>query len=493
MKLNNIVKICALSLLLALPEACQKYYPMVPPPIKDTTDDLDEELGASSPIYITVYGSGTMDGTSWDNAMDNEGLRDLFTNHIQLSRRSIYVAEGKYVVSPISGEGITISKDMFNIKGGFPSDSRGTDVKDWDPAKYHTIFSGDVNGNSQVDNADCALFKVTNGNVCFEGCQFVGGYLSQTLSASLKGQIGAGFYINGAPESTSVTVINCEFKNNVTVVKNNTDGSVAGGPCALVDQGTFKARDCRFISNSTSDGGRGGALRANQNDACIFLDRCFFSGNQSNQFGQAIQISAGHLLINNSTFVDNTGDRGVINGGGAFLICNSTVVGDTDDTTDYAFRCESASGNKNSKLINNVFASEKSAGFGVNINHNSPDVTSMGGNIYQRIKYGDNNDKSATIFPLYGSDIIVESPLAGSLNGDLWVYTLPAAKTQFVTAQDVIDAVKSFKPTMGKETAFGELGVQFYNWVGEAGFKVDYSGNARNEDKFMPGSYDSKL
>ena len=120
-------------------------------------------------------------------------------------------------------------------------------------------------------------------------------------------------------------------------------------------------------------------------------------------------------------------------------------------------------------------------------------MTTIGGKIYQRIKYGDNNDKSATIFPLYGSDIIVESPLAGALNGDLWVYTLPAAKTQFVTAQDVIDAVKSFKPTMGKETAFGELGVQFYNWVGEAGFKVDYSGNARNEDKFMPGSYDSKL
>ena len=183
----------------------------------------------------------------------------------------------------------------------------------------------------------------------------------------------------------------------------------------------------------------------------------------------------------------------MINGGGAFFICNTTVVGDTDDTTDYAFRCESGSGNKNTKLINNVFASEKSAGFGININNNTPDITSMGGNIYQRIKYGDNNDKSATIFSPFGSDVILESPLSGTVTDDMWVYTLPASKIQFTTAQEVIDAAKSFKPSIGRETAFAELGMQFYNWVGDAGFKVDYSGNARNEEKFMPGSYDSKL
>ena len=487
--MKRIISIFALAALLILPEACQKYYPMVPPPIKDVEDDLDEEIGGSMPFFVTVYGSGSMDGSSWDNAMDASGLLDLLTNYQNLSRQPIYVAEGKYVLSNEAGQGVTLTKDIYNIKGGFSASSSSYSTEDWDPVKYPTIFSGDVNGNNRADEGDCGLFKVTSGHVKFEGIHFRHGYLSQTHAAEFAGQIGAGIYVNGSALSTSVTLIGCEFRDNITAAANNVSSSVAGGPCILVHSGMVKARNTKFIGNAEMKGGRGGALRLNNNEACCFLDKCYFSGNRlTDKFGTAIQVSAGHLCINNSTFVDNVGDAGVINGGGAFLIVNTTVVLDASDKANYAFRCESNNG-KGSRLINNVFMTEKPSGAGMNVNHNSPDLTSFGGNIFQSIQYGDNSDKNASIFTPAATDVL--KSVSGTLTDECWVYSPSGVMSNYVTYNNLADAVKGFNPTIS--ASYSGLGNTFFEWVTEQGFKVDYRGNARNVNKLQPGSYDSNL
>ena len=488
--MKKIITIFALTTLLVLPEACQKYYPMVAPPVKEVEDDLDEEIGGSMPFFVTELGAGKMDGSSWDNAMDASGLYDLLTNYQNLSRQPVYVAEGKYVLSNTAGEGLTITKDLYNVKGGFSKTSTWTSIADWDPEKYPTIFSGDVNGNDRADEGDCALIKVTGGHVNFEGISFRHGYLDQALSETLKGQIGAGIYVNGVPASTSVTVVGCEFKDNLTLADNNKNGSVCGGPGVLVQSGLFKARDSRFINNTGSSGGRGGAVRFNSDEACGFFDRCLFSGNiLPGKFGSAIQLSSGHLCLNNTTFVDNVGECGVVNGGGAFLVVNTTILGDSDDRSDYVFRCESNTG-KSTRFINNVFMSEKSSSYGLNVNQNTPDITSMGGNIYQGVKYGDNGDRSATIFTPATTDVV--RTVIGTIEGGCWLYDASAAgMSNYVTAANVIDTVKSFAPTMS--ASFANLGLTFLEWVGEEGFKVDYRGQARNPEKFQPGSYDANL
>lgn len=493
MKYTNIIKVCVLLLVLALSDACQKYYPMVPPPVKDQYDDLDEELGASMPIFVTQHGAGSMSGNSWENAMDLDGLRDLLTNHVNISRRTICVAEGNYLVSQSAGEGISISKDIYCVKGGFPSNSTGTDVSKCDPDKYATIFSGDVNGNSIADSGDCTLFKLTSGHVTFEGCRFCFGYLDASLSQTLKGQIGAGIYINGVPTATSFTAIDCEFKGNKTVAVGS-GGGVAGGPCALLQSGYFKARDCRFVNNQSGNDGRGGALRVNNDAGCIFLDRCLLSGNTfTGKFGMAIQMSAGYICMNNTTIVDNPGNCGPLNGGAAFFISNSTIVGDSNDESDYAFRCESNNGS-DSKWINSVFANEKSNGFGININHNSPDIASMGWNVYQGIKYGDNDNRNPTIFTPASSDVLYTGgALAGSLSGDAWVYDVDVLNMSvYANVRNIIDAAMAFKPNKSGY-AMPNLGEEFIDWIGEGGFAVDCRGESRNPDKLQPGSYDAKL
>lgn len=487
--MKNIIKIFALAMLLILPEACQKYYPMVAPPIKEVEDDLDEEIGGSMPFYVTVHGAGTMDGTSWDNAMDATGLYDLLTNYQNLSRQPIYVAEGKYVISNKAGEGLTLTKDLYNVKGGFSASSSGNSTTDWDPAKYVTIFSGDVNGNDRADEGDCAIFKVTSGHIKFEGISFRHGYLTQDLSATLAGQIGACIYINGLPASTSVSTVGCEFKDNVTAADNNVSKSVAGGPAVLVQSGFFKAKTTKFLNNAELKGGRGGAVRFNSDEACGFFDRCLFTGNKlAGKFGSAIQLSGGHLCINNSTFVDNVGECGVVNGGGAFFICNTTIVLDSNDRTDYTLRVESKAG-KCTRFVNNVFTTEKSTGYGININVDAPDVTSFGGNIYQAIRYGDNNNKATTIYTPAATDAI--KPVSGTFDGECWMYNPAGIMTNYVTLATLLDAVKGFNPTMSQ--SYTALGMKFYEWVTEAGFKVDYRGQARNVEKLQPGSYDSNL
>ena len=75
MQMKSIIKyLTSLILALTLMSGCQKYYYMIPPP-ETTEDSLEEEdWGSSSSnsesIFISVYGDGDMDGSSWDNAYD---------------------------------------------------------------------------------------------------------------------------------------------------------------------------------------------------------------------------------------------------------------------------------------------------------------------------------------------------------------------------------------------------------------------------------------
>lgn len=485
-------------MLLTTPQACQKYYPMVPPPSISEDDDLDAEFGGGSPYFATVYGAGSMDGSSWDNAMDVQGLRDLLTNYVNLSQQQVYVSEGVYVMSDVEGEGLVISKDISCVKGGFSSSSTGTDLTKYSPTEYKTVISGDVNKNSVADEGDCTLIKLIGGNVKFEGCYFSNAYLGQALAETLKGQIGAGIYVNGTPATTSFTAVDCEFSGNISNVAGN-NGAVAGGPCALVQSGYFKARDCRFINNislnSSNSGGRGGALRTNNDAACIFLDRCcFFQNRVTFRFGAAIQLSGGHLCINNSTFAENIGDNqgyGVINGNGALLLVNTSIISKGTHAHDFAVRYEGAKGS-GSMIINSVIGSADPSKFGLDVNNDDKTITSAGGNIFHNISYGDDNKKPTTVFSTLGADKLVTA-LNGNIQGDCYVYDPESlGLTEFYALQTVTDAVRTFDPKRSDYT-YAALGLEFYNWVGDTGFMVDQRGETRNIEKMQPGAYDLKL
>ena len=63
-----------LAFILLLAQGCQEDYEMIDPPLMtDYDDDLDEEVimqkGLES-YFVTQFGEGEMDGSSWEQALD---------------------------------------------------------------------------------------------------------------------------------------------------------------------------------------------------------------------------------------------------------------------------------------------------------------------------------------------------------------------------------------------------------------------------------------
>lgn len=481
---------------------CQKYYLMIPPPTY-TDDELDDEdTGTSSRvenIFVSVYGDGDMNGSSWDHAYDVAGLRTILTDKSDLSNTVIYLAEGKYIVGKGEGNGLELKKDIKQIKGGYSSANTGSDLSKRDPEKYETILSGDVNLNGKADAGDCAMFMVTDGKTVFDGIVFEGGYIDTVVSAvnSVEGSNGKSsgaasvFGIFGAPSSTVVETVNCVFRGNVSVSAHNGSAegktSISGGPCALVTSGFFMADGCTFSNNAAIN--RGGAIRLMGAEAACFLNKCFFTGNKltgSDGWGSSIQVSYGHLCINNSTFIDNQGKGGEINGGGSFFMCNSTFF-QTDTDSYGAFRCESIAG-ADSRIINNVFSSRRDDGTGFNYSGDDRDITSAGFNLFQRVKGKDIRRSDDVLWP---------AVLVGTLSSGCWQWDDSQvggnADEVYATLTDVLVAVKAFSPTISSDPALVNLGYSFYSWVGENGFSEDQRGRPRNPLKMQKGSYDEYL
>ena len=43
--------------------------------------------------------------------------------------------------------------------------------------------------------------------------------------------------------------------------------------------------------------------------------------------GNGIQMSEGHICINNTTLIENMGTGAALNGGGSILLTNNTIIG----------------------------------------------------------------------------------------------------------------------------------------------------------------------
>jgi len=76
---------------------------MVPPPsVSNKGDDLDDEDfwgDKSKDVFVTPYGDGEMDGSSWDNAYDADTFLSLLSDQSDLSKTNVYLSEGTYYMS----------------------------------------------------------------------------------------------------------------------------------------------------------------------------------------------------------------------------------------------------------------------------------------------------------------------------------------------------------------------------------------------------------
>lgn len=477
--LFTITKIGLLVLIILLGQSCQESYDMIDPPMMtDYDDDLDEEVimqeGLGS-YFVTQFGEGTMDGSSWEQAMDVVAFRKLLNGSVDLSKSTIYMSQGKYVMSEESGLGVIIRKDMKAIKGGYSQFSEGTDITKRNIDTYVTVISGDVNGNKQADTGDCGLLLIKKGIIAFEGVTFQYGYVSESDASS--NECGSGIYVGGNANDTSIELTNCIIRDCKSTV---TTSLKQGGAAIFVFSGQARLNNVKLLDNAAV--GRGGAVRCNSKTAVAFMNNCLLKGNShSGSWGNGIQVSEGHICMNNTTVIENMGTGAALNGGGSFLLVNSTIVGNENDIHG-TVRCETVMGG-DTKFINNLLISEHPSAPSFNLNGNNKEAFSKGYNVYQRV-----------------SGIAVnalDTPYPNALNGTLnesgfyeWNIDQISSINGYATKQVVIEVAKSFKPESSPIVKLGEV---FVEWTGEEAFGTDQRGEVRNPEKMQMGAFDAGL
>ena len=323
-RLFIISKLCMLAFMILLAQGCQEDYEMIDPPMMtDYDDDLDEEVimqkGLES-YFVTQFGEGEMDGSSWEQALDAAGFRKLLSGSIDLSKSTIYMSQGKYIMSEESGLGVIVRKDVKAIKGGYSQFSEGTDVSARDIDAYVTVISGDVNGNKQADAGDCGLLLVKKGHIAIEGVTFQYGYVSEADASTTE--CGSGIYVSGGAGDTSIELTDCVIRDCKSGV---TTSAKQGGPAVFVLSGQVRLNKVSLLDNTAA--GRGGAVRCSSKTAVVFMNGCLLKGNSHNgSWGNGIQMSEGHICINNTTLIENMGTGAALNGGGSILLTNNTII-----------------------------------------------------------------------------------------------------------------------------------------------------------------------
>ena len=75
--------------------------------------------------FVTQFGMKGNDGSSWEQALDVAGFRKLLSGSVDLSKSTIYMSQGKYVMSEESGLGVIVRKNVKAIKADIVSLAKG--------------------------------------------------------------------------------------------------------------------------------------------------------------------------------------------------------------------------------------------------------------------------------------------------------------------------------------------------------------------------------
>lgn len=174
-------------------------------------------LSQGQTIYVNHAATGANDGTSWANAYVS--LQTAMTS-INTSGKSVWIAQGTY--KPSASNRLTsfvINESNISLYGGFIGTE--TLLTERNVLTNKTILSGDLSGN---DNATISftnplrndnsyrILTVNANNSLIDGLVFTGGH----ANGSTNQVNGAAIY--KVPAVLNLNIINCEFKNNVSLL-----------------------------------------------------------------------------------------------------------------------------------------------------------------------------------------------------------------------------------------------------------------------------------
>ena len=254
---------------------------------------------SATDYYVSPAGAGTKDGSSWENAWDLATFQDRASESNSgtsfANDDNIYFAGGKYVATKT-----LYIKMGLNLIGATEGE--------------RTVFSGDANGDGEVNEGDRdRVFQIntavgvgtTEKCVSISNIDFDGLFIAQG-GDDTKGAI----YLDNC--GALVTVSKCNFKNLINTGQ--------GANAFFSKRSSLKVIDCTFTGNKAAN--RGVVARLQSNNATkgwTTFERCLFADNEatgspSDPCGLVMMQHGQELTINSCTFVNNT-----IKGNGASI------------------------------------------------------------------------------------------------------------------------------------------------------------------------------
>ena len=293
-------------------------------------DPGEERITDGSVYFVRPEAAGLKDGTSWGNAMDAAGLRELIAQKLgdggtqdndaayaqadALDGVKIYLMAGKYVLADFEKKIVKLEWTQYSkpveisIYGGYAATSTAIDLTQRNVAANETILSGDANGSNSVDQNDYRILILGNQvNLTLDGLTFAHAFVAGN---------GGALTLSAGGGDAIATLKDCTFRNNATDANSS-------GAAILVQKGKLTAQGCSFAENGAKNGS---ALSVSNANADVQMKDCSFTDNTSSNCGGVLNLSHGKVLFEGCTFKGNkasgyAGGALHTNGSGSELIC----------------------------------------------------------------------------------------------------------------------------------------------------------------------------
>lgn len=310
--------------------------------------------------YVNASNPSPGNGLSWTTAFDN--LQDAFAFGVASDGDQVWVAGGT-VANPLIYRPGTAMQSLatfsvpkgVQLYGGF--DGVSPVFGNRDPKVFVTILDGDLNESGAPDQGDCFhIVTFLLGAPPENAAPVLDGFVIQNANRTSTppdpNSGGSGVLIVASSFTATLTIANCDFKNNF--VTSGVGVFRGGGIGAFVTSGSLPLtiENCTFSGNEAAQGGGVGldtGVALTMTD-CVFTDNiqnggtndgggaiwlngsgtilgCVFADNESKLGnGGAIWFGNGTLEIQDCAFVRNsTTDLGAHNGGAIFTLSNLSI------------------------------------------------------------------------------------------------------------------------------------------------------------------------
>ena len=257
--------------------------------------------------YVSENGAGTMDGSSWANALDgNTALESGYTKLAEAiqnatSNSCFWVANGTYHCSNSDASKHFVLTEGVRIYGGFAGNETTIEGRNLENAA--TMFSGEFQHDNTTTNNTDGIFIAPDATTVWNESAYLDGItITQGYNSSNKG---AALWVG---EGTMISINQCKIIQNWEgCIYNSGVLDVKNSDFSNNRKENLGPQDNLFFPDYTGYARRGAGVLFNVEQGIASFNNCNFESNFSENNGVA--FNEGLLKVNGSLFDDNTADQ----------------------------------------------------------------------------------------------------------------------------------------------------------------------------------------